>query len=633
MAVSSLLSPEKIAKSPRGTVQSAQNFISGGSPIGGSVVESAANKIVGFERAQVRPISPDINSIISSITNNVLSSVDNTIKSATQIINNNVDNKITNVTEKLTTEIQNVRSSGPVTQLQNIVQVVQNKINQSIQKVISDFSNDYANKIRNIEENKPSQVLDKFLKVYRNALEFIQFFGNQKNIDRLRTNLVALKTSFNESFEVAKLVRQVIVKIVKQLSNLPRATPSGGGLNLDVKVPGSPLKKAGAPAMKGMGRGKMLGLGALGLGAAGIGGSMAVNALADSGEVQPQQVQTDIPQNLVDRFGAVVDRFSNILDSLIGKKKEENVTVSSSGSSGSSAPKTKPVSSGGQISSGPGVEGLADFIAGAESGGRFDAYAGDMGKGDPNITKMTLSELQKKYGSFSTAVGAYQFMPGTAIGLAKQMGLDPSKTVFTPEVQKKLNIYHLNQMGYADFVSGKISEKEFGTRIAQQYRALPVPGTGATYQDKYSRNNKALRTDQQFSEALKRSKLSTSDVSKIDVKLEPQKGKDIQEKQQIMAASTQTQVPKVSAAPTQVETTQQRAASVSQPPPTQVASSVNVLPIDLSSTQQQSGGGGGQVISSPPSQKNGPSVPLLPSSNPDNFLVLYSKIVYNVVDG
>ena len=347
MAVSSLLSPEKIARSPRGNVQSAQNFISGGSPIGTSVVQSATNKIVGFERAQVKPVTPDINSIISSITNNVLSSVDNTINSATQIINNNVDNKITNVTERLSNEIQNVRSSGPVTQLQNIVQVVQNKINQSIQKVIGDFSNDYAQKIRNIEENKPSQVLDKFLKVYRNALEFIQFFGNQKNVDRLRSNLVALKTSFNESFEVAKLVRQVIVKIVNQLSNLPRATPSGGGLNLDVKVPGAPLKKAGAPTMKGMGRGKMLGLGALGLGAAGLGGGAVVNALADTDQVQPQQVQADIPQNLIDRFGAIVDRFSNILDALIGKKKEENVTVTSPGAPASTKATTKPPGSKG----------------------------------------------------------------------------------------------------------------------------------------------------------------------------------------------------------------------------------------------------------------------------------------------
>ena len=79
MPINSLLSPEKISQSPRGTIQSAQNFISGGSPIGESVVQSASNKIVGFQRAEVRPISPDINSIISSITNNVLSNVDNSI--------------------------------------------------------------------------------------------------------------------------------------------------------------------------------------------------------------------------------------------------------------------------------------------------------------------------------------------------------------------------------------------------------------------------------------------------------------------------------------------------------------------------------------------------------------------------
>lgn len=615
MAVSSLLSPEKIAKSPRGTVQSAQNFISGGSPIGGSVVESAANKIVGFERAQVRPISPDINSIISSITNNVLSSVDNTIKSATQIINNNVDNKITNVTEKLTTEIQNVRSSGPVTQLQNIVQVVQNKINQSIQKVISDFSNDYANKIRNIEENKPSQVLDKFLKVYRNALEFIQFFGNQKNIDRLRTNLVVLKTSFNESFEVAKLVRQVIVKIVKQLSNLPRATPSGGGLNLDVKVPGSPLKKAGAPAMKGMGRGKMLGLGALGLGAAGIGGSMAVNALADSGEVQPQQVQTDIPQNLVDRFGAVVDRFSNILDALVGKKKEENITVTSSGGSSSPpSPKTKP--SGTQGS--PGVQ-IKDDAQGLEELGlsqqEWDVYK----QGIADVEGAAYTQMGGSGGRFA---GRYQMGDEAITEAAKVLGIQkPSRQEFlnNPQLQERMYLgYTISNYRYMKNLSPEFKNM---TR-EQQLAVLPMAQLGIGNLTDQLRTGQISRDawgtpTTKFSEAVKRRQQEAG--------LKPF-GKNA-------SGSNTMMYPQVSAAPTQVETTQQRAASVSQPPPTQVASSVNVLPIDLSSTQQQSGGGGGQVISSPPSQKNGPSVPLLPSSNPDNFLVLYSKIVYNVVDG
>ena len=48
---------------------------------------------------------------------------------------------------------------------------------------------------------------------------------------------------------------------------------------------------------------------------------------------------------------------------------------------------------------------------------------------------------------------------------------------------------------------------------------------------------------------------------------------------------------------------------------------------------QQSQGGGGGVSAPPSTQKNGPSVPLLPSANTDNFLVLYSIMVYNIVDG
>ena len=48
--------------------------------------------------------------------------------------------------------------------------------------------------------------------------------------------------------------------------------------------------------------------------------------------------------------------------------------------------------------------------------------------------------------------------------------------------------------------------------------------------------------------------------------------------------------------------------------------------------QQQTGGGGG-TSGPPPAQGNGPSVPFLPASNTDNFLVLYSRMVYNIVDG
>ncbi len=156
------------------------------------------------------------------------------------------------------------------------------------------------------------------------------------------------------------------------------------------------------------------------------------------------------------------------------------------------------------------ITGISKTIAKAETGGRYDAYAGDGGKGDPSITTMTLAQIRRKYGDYSTAVGAYQFMPGTAIGLAKQMGVDPNRAVFTPEFQDKLNQFHLKKMGYDDFKSGKISEKEFGTRIAQQYRALPDPRTGRTYADQYAKSNRATITLEEFNSALRSEKTQTS---------------------------------------------------------------------------------------------------------------------------
>jgi hypothetical protein len=77
---------------------------------------------------------------------------------------------------------------------------------------------------------------------------------------------------------------------------------------------------------------------------------------------------------------------------------------------------------------------------------------------------------------------------------------------------------------------------------------------------------------------------------------------------------------------------QKIAQQVAQPPPSQQQQQPIVMPIDMSgATQQQTGGGG---VSAPPStQINGPSVPLLPAANTDNFLVLYSRMVYNIVDG
>jgi len=88
----------------------------------------------------------------------------------------------------------------------------------------------------------------------------------------------------------------------------------------------------------------------------------------------------------------------------------------------------------------------------------------------------------------------------------------------------------------------------------------------------------------------------------------------------------------VAAAPTATEARQQMAQQVAQPPPSQQNQQPIIMPINLGGGMQQQASGGG-MGAPPPSQKDGPSVPFLPAGNSDNFLVLYSRMVYNIVDG
>ena len=291
--VSSVLSPEKIVGRQNKNRAAAQNFISGGSVLGASVVNGAANKIVGFQRAGIKPASSATGSIVSTISTN---------------INNNVTG--------------------------------------TVNKTLQGFSADYQKRINQVDDAKPIGILSKFLNVYKTALGFINFFGNKKNIDKVRDNLEALKKSFTESFEVAKLIRQVIIKIVKQLSNLPVASPSGGGgLNLDVDIPGGGLKKSAPKGRLGRmvsgigGRGKMLalGAGALGLGAAGAG---VVNALSDSPQEKAQSVgaSPEIPGDVVDGFSSIVDKFANAISKLFENKKQKPKQQSPGGEGGGGDP-------------------------------------------------------------------------------------------------------------------------------------------------------------------------------------------------------------------------------------------------------------------------------------------------------
>lgn len=618
MAVSSVLNPEAIIGGPKASPERFQNFITGGSPIGSSVVNSAANNIVGFQRSSVRPQFPDINNIINSINNNV----DNSISNITNLTNRNIDSEINALRNELYAEIGKNKTSN-ITQLQTVVQNIQTQVNQTLQQSLNNFTKDYQDRVKQVDDAKPIGILGKFLSVYRTAIDFINFFGNKKNISRLRNNLDTLKTSFTETFEVAKLVRTVINKIVSQLSSLPTASPSGGGgLNIDVDVPGGGLKKTAPRGLGSMfkGKGKFLGLGlgALGLG---VGGAAAVNALSDSGETQYSPISTDISGDSINRLQEIIQRFSFAIDSLLsGVGQSQKISVSSSGGGEPGKPESQDRSKN-EPSKGvstTGEQGVLDLIASVEQGPEgYDSFNISAGKTPGKATEKTIGWLSK---NARGAIGRYQQMPQFLLERAQRAGFDEN-TKFTPEVQDAITLNELRSShGMNEFLSGKITEEQFLQKLSPTWRGLPqgqinaarLGGTAEmTYQDQHAGRNAAGK------------KTYAQTISEL---------KNIRSKGDTPIAQAQKTTATIAPDASKQQAVQQATQKVAQPPPSQQQGQVNIIPVDLGGQQQQSSGGG--TLTPPPAtKKSGPTVPILSSKNPDNFLVLYSRMVYNVVDG
>lgn len=595
MALSSVINPEVITGKKKPNLLRAQNFISGGSSVGAGVLGSAANKIVNFQRAGVQPSPVDISSIVKSI------------------------------------------STGVVSNFNNQAQTINNSVTNIISKSIGNFSKDYQDRIKKVDEAKPTGVLQKILGLYRDVIGFIQFFGKRKFVEGLRDNLKALQKSFTDSFEVAKLIRQVIIKIVKQLSNLPKTSPSGGGgINLDIDVPGGGLKKT-APRglggrMRGMGRGKMLalGAGALGLGAA---GAAATNALSGSDTIQPGSPAPEIPGNLLDGLTAVIDRFSKAIDSLVKGSSGKKSSGSSSGGGGGSAgnaekPKETPGATpgaGSVVSSAPGDEKLGAFVASMEAASPENA--------SDAMQVMLNRSASGKYGKGLSGVlsGYDQFSPISAAIFGKSA--DPDAAAKYGPIAAKLP-GNTPQEKFK-YLQSEASKPDGLNKLQQIFGGGSASVAATVLNDpKYlaaSRKNvkgalnfyggpKVNASDIQFRPGGNNFYNFTGPVGTLGTQPTGTTPSPLQAVQAQAAPGTQAQVA-------------QRVSTVSQP--AQQKPQINYLPIDMSGGEQQAQqpSGGGGISAPPPTPQSGPSVPFLSATNTDNFLVLYSRMVYNIVDG
>ena len=580
MAISSALNPASIARERGTTAAAAQNFITGGTPLGEGVVASAANKIVGFQRgaAGVAARPPDLNGIIQTLSTSIL---------------NNVENRVQSIN-------------------QNVTQIVN--------KTIGGLEQDYKERLDKIDTAKPNSILQNFLNLYKSALEYIQFLGNRKNVRTLGDNLKALQNVFTETFNVAKIIRQTIVKIVKQLSNLPAATAGGGGLNLDIDIPGGSLRKGRMGGIARMMRrrpGMMLGGAAL---AGGL-GSQVVSGMMDlGGDVQAAPMtEGTIPTSLLDRFNGILDRFSAAINAFNTKKPRPTTAPG-----GASPAPTKEGKKGDPGA--PGAPGApADFSGSANTEKAFNYFisqgyskeqaAGIVGnlmqenraldpnvanaighKGiaqwDPNIRYPALVKFSKERGLDPNTLEAqlqyfeHEMVTGSG-GLSKKRFLAEAKTVEQSAVLMRKGFFRPGESEAMD-----ANRIKFGQQVLSTYG-------GATKQGKPGVEGKPGENGTPGKPGVSPTQLTTS-------KVEP--------------------------APTPAATQQQVAQSVSRPP-VQQTPQITVAPMNMSSPQTQSTKVGDKAIPPPVMSKGGVTLPFLSSSNNDNFLTLYSKIVYNIVDG
>jgi hypothetical protein len=126
---------------------------------------------------------------------------------------------------------------------------------------------------------------------------------------------------------------------------------------------------------------------------------------------------------------------------------------------------------------------LLDFIGALEAGPGPSGFDRIFGRHQPlmarKLTAMSLDEVlafqgqMLRGGSPSTAVGRYQFLQKTLLGLKNRMGLNGA-TLFSSNLQDQLGNQLLLERGLPAFLQRRASLEQFGLALAQEWASLPV---------------------------------------------------------------------------------------------------------------------------------------------------------------
>ena len=121
---------------------------------------------------------------------------------------------------------------------------------------------------------------------------------------------------------------------------------------------------------------------------------------------------------------------------------------------------------------------LLDVVAEGESRGNYNAHFSNAANQELKFTDMTISDVlewQKKYveaGNPSSAVGRYQIIRPTLLGLVKQLDLNLNDR-FDESMQNRLAIALMERRGSIDFAKDELTAESFAHELSKEWAALP----------------------------------------------------------------------------------------------------------------------------------------------------------------
>ena len=126
---------------------------------------------------------------------------------------------------------------------------------------------------------------------------------------------------------------------------------------------------------------------------------------------------------------------------------------------------------------------LLDLIAKGEAVRGSDPYTSLWpSTTEPLLPQMTLAEVDRfqtqriRSGVGSSACGRYQFIRATLRDCVGYLGVDPTRTRFTPDIQDALIVARLNRVRQMDdWLAGDLPTDRFMIKLAQEFASFPVP--------------------------------------------------------------------------------------------------------------------------------------------------------------